>query len=146
MVGSRSRHILRRIPSWDCADGFLLSRPRSEGGRSAAPSGMRAVLACAIAPTLPGHRANSARRQLRDRLLCARFRTALHDSFYRAMAGFSARILRLAASELAHDALAARQSLVRGRGVAGAARPGATDHGSEDNQSDHSISAMSSLS
>jgi uracil-DNA glycosylase len=53
--------------------------------------------------------------------LPAPYATALNDRDRRALAGLSPGILCTAASELAHDRLAARQSLVRERGLAGLA-------------------------
>src|SRR5258705_13282060 len=89
---------------------------------------MRAALARATAPFAPGDRADLARRQLCHRLLPTPFGTEVDDSGHCVLAGFPAGILCAAASELAHDALAARQSLVRRRDLAGAARPGPPNH------------------
>src|SRR4051794_40350343 len=86
---------------------------------------MRAAMACTLAGAVAGDRADLARRQLRDRLLSAASGGHQVDGRdNRALARLSAGFFRTAASELANDALAARQPLVRSRDLAGAARPG----------------------
>src|SRR5215813_3833489 len=84
---------------------------------------MCAALACAAAGVVPGDRAYPARWQLCDRLLPAPFMAALDDRNHHALARFSTRIFRAAASELARDRLVARQPLVRARSLARTARP-----------------------
>lgn len=68
-------------------------------------------------------RADPARRPLRYRLLPAGGPHPNHDRGDRALARFPAGTLRPAASELADNALVARQPVVRKRGLARAARP-----------------------
>ena len=122
-LGLESRHLLRRSPGRDCADRLLLSRKR-QGRRPAAATRMRSAMARAPARSIAGHRIDPARRALCDRPLppgAASLEDAPDD---RMLAGFLAGVLRAAASELAYDALASRQSLVRQRGPARVARAG----------------------
>src|SRR6516162_2967102 len=85
---------------------------------------MRAALARAAARLFPRDRVDPAGWQLRDRLLPAGEPPTTHDGGDRALARLSTKALRPAASELAHDRLAARQPMVRKRGLARTARPG----------------------
>src|SRR5712671_3661512 len=124
MAGSRSRDFLRRESRCDRAGRFVLSRPRYEGRRPAATPRVRATLAPASARGLFGYRADFAGRQPRHLLLPAWLAAALDDRARRALARVSPGVFRIAASELAHDPLAARQCLVRERSLAGTALPG----------------------
>src|SRR6516162_629362 len=123
MARSRSRDLLRRGACGDPRDGLLLSWPRHEGRRPAAPSRMRAALARAVARLFLHDRIDPAGRQLRDRLLPAEDPSTIHDRGDRAVARFPTGTFLAAASELARDTLAARQPMVRKGGAARAARP-----------------------
>src|SRR5215468_7667696 len=133
------RPIVRGLPS---ARLLIISQApgrRPHGRRLAAPPRMRAALARAVAYLFLRDRVDPARRPLCDRLLPAGGSHTIHDRGDLALARFPTGTLRPAASELADNALAARQPVVRKRGVARTTRPS-----SPGDQSDSSIRAMSS--
>src|SRR5207248_11507002 len=122
MARPRPRDLLRREPRRHHGDGLLLSRPGPKRRRPAAPSGMRALVASAVAAAFPRGRVDAAGRLLRDPVLPARQKPAIDDGHAVALARVSARIFRFAASELADHRLGAQEHLVHDRAAAGVAR------------------------
>src|SRR5215831_8534374 len=105
---------------------------------------MPAALARAAARQLSCGPADFAGRSLRHRVLLAGHGKAPDDRNSCALARISSGILCTAAPELAHDPLAARQSLVRERSLAGTAHPDRPNIVPRRFQSEASISSMSS--
>src|SRR5438067_8115859 len=122
MARARPRDLLRREPRRDHGDGLLLSRPGPKRRRPAAPPGMRAFMASAVAAAFPRGRVDAAGRLLRDPVLPARQKPAIDDRHPVALSRVSARIFRFAASELADHLLGAQERVVHDRVAAGLAR------------------------
>ncbi len=123
--------------------GFCYPGRDGKGGDAATPR-MRSTIAPAVTRAPPGRRADPSRWRLRDRLLPPGLPNSLDDRGDRSLAQRHTGGLRSAASELAHDTLAARQPVVRERGIARAAPPGSPGNQASGDQSDSSIRAMSS--
>src|SRR5712671_6557808 len=118
MAWPRPGDLLRREPRRHHGGGLLLSGPGPKRRRPAAPPGMRAFMASAVAAAFPRGRVDAAGRLLRDPVLPARQKPAIDDHPV-ALARVSARIFRFAASELADHRLGAQEPVVHDRAAAG---------------------------
>src|SRR5437764_7465967 len=122
MAWPRPGNLLRREPRRHHGAGLLLSRPGPKRRRPAAPPGMRAFMAPAVAAAFPRGRVDAAGRLLRDPVLPARQKPTIDDGHPIALARVSARIFRSAASELADHRLGAQEPVVHDRAAAAVAR------------------------
>src|SRR5205085_10377911 len=122
MARPRPEDLLRREPRRHHGDGLLLSRPGPKRRRPAAPPGMRAFMAPAVAAAFPRGRVDAAGRLLRDPVLPARQKPTIDDGRPVALARVSARIFRSAAPELADPRLGAQEPVVHDRVAASVAR------------------------
>src|SRR6195256_1294064 len=112
MAPGRPRDLLPREPRRGHGHGVLFFLPGPKRRGHAAPPGMRAFMAPAVAAAFPRGRVDAAGRLLRDPVLPARQKPAIDDGHPVALARVSARIFRSAASELADDRLGAQEPVV----------------------------------
>src|SRR5438045_8425528 len=105
MARPRPGDLLRREPRRHHGDGLLLSRPGPKRWRPAAPPGMRALMALAVAAAFPRGRVDAAGRLLRDPVLPARQKPSIDERHPVALVRVSPRIFHFAATQLAEHPL-----------------------------------------